>query len=517
MVEEVKKPDTGYECRFAVYVEHPEPGNKDLHVVKVLKHNEDGTKVPEVKLIYDFKRPFWIANKGSRNYEQHKEWELQKNLIRYESTQSDLFRNVARTIGMPGYRGTLKQLCQSPFIYGVEIKSTAVLKKLYQDKFPTLQTGYSVAVADVETDVINGTKEITMMTISFGKHIFTAVTKSYLEGEIHVKERFDAAVQKYLGDIPEVGNIIEKRGIKCELKIVENPLEVIREVANKAHELKPDFLAFWNIDYDMTKMLEIFEKYQIEPKDIFSDPLVPRDYRYFRYKRGPKQKKTASGLVTPIKPAAQWHTVFSTSSFYFIDAMCVYKHVRTGKQEEQSYALDAILKRNGLGGKLKFKEADGYEKLAWHEFMQRRFKIEYIVYNIWDCISIEMLDEKTVDMKLTLPMFSGFSDFEDFKSQPRRAVDKLHYFCLENGRVIGTTPPKAKAKDDEDDEDDSDAQLSDEEMDSMTLGLDGWIITLPAHQIMDNGLFCIKEYPTLKTNVHVHVGDKHNVSLLSNQ
>ena len=33
-------------------------------------------------------------------------------------------------------------------------------------------------------------------------------------------------------------------------------------------------------------------------------------------------------------------------------------------------------------------------------------------------------------------------------------------------------------------------------------------ITLPAHQIMDNGLHCIEEYPDLKTNVHVHVGDQ---------
>lgn len=472
MTEEVKKHETGYECRFAVYVNPPEPGGRDLHLLKLTKHNEDGTKTPEVKLVYDYKRPYWIANKGSRNYEQHKEWEDAKNLIRYESTESELLRNVARSIGYPGFKGNMKMLCQSPFIYGVEIKSTAVIKKMLMDKYPKLQSGFSLAVADVETDVIHGTKEITMMTITFGKHVFTAVTKKYLEGEINVQQRFDNAVQKYLGDIPDVGNIIEKRGIKCELKIVANPLEVIREVAMKAHELKPDFLAFWNIDFDMTKMLEIFEKYEVDPKTIFSDPIVPKEYQYFRYKRGPKQKKTASGLVTPIKPAAQWHTVYSTSSFYFIDAMCVYRHVRTGKQEEQSYALDAILKRNGLGGKLKFSEADKYTRLEWHQFMQSNFKIEYIVYNIWDCISIEMLDEKTSDMKLTLPMFSGFSDFEDFKSQPRRAVDKLHYFCLEKGKVIGTTP-NSKKKDDDEDEDDT--SMTDEEMDNMTLGLDGWI------------------------------------------
>lgn len=514
MSETKEKANTGYECRFAVYVDPPEQNGKDLHLVKLTKHNEDGTRTPEVKLVYDYQRPFWISNKGSRNYSQHKEWEDKTNLIEFKSTQSKLLSNVSKAIGYPGFRGTLKQLCESPYIYGVEILSTAVLKKALMDRYPTLQTTYTIAVSDTETDVVKGTKEIVMMSVTSGSTVFTAVTKDFLEGEVNVQNRFDTAIEKYLGDIPDVGNIIKLRNLKCELVIVDNALEVIRAVANKSHELKPDFLAFWNIDFDMTKMLEVFEKYHEDPKNIFSDPIVPKNYRLFKYIRGPKQKKTASGLVTPIKPAAQWHTVKSTSSFYFIDAMCCFKHIRTGKQEEQSYALDAILKRNKLGGKLKFKEAEHLEKLEWHQFMQSRFKIEYIIYNIWDCISIEMLDEKTSDLRLTLPLFSGFSDFENFKSQPRRVVDKLHYFCLEQGKVIGTTPPKGNKgnkgnsfSDDEDDDDNTEASMSDEDMDKMTLGLEGWIITLPAHQVMDNGLKCIKEYPELRTNIHIQVGD----------
>jgi hypothetical protein len=504
------KNKTGYECRFAVYVEPPYEGDPDLHLVKLTKHNEDGTTTPEVKLVYNYKRPFWIAYKGSRNYVQHKEWEDIDKLIKYDSTQSELIRSIAKALGNPGFKGNLKRICESPYVYGAEILSTAVLKKALMDKYPGLHSRYSVAVADIETDTIKGTKDIEMLTISFKDKVFTAVSKSYFNGETFPQEKFQKAVDKYLRDIPDVGDIVEKRNLKFEFVIVENDLQVIKSAIAKAHEWKPDFLAFWNIDFDMTRIIETCQKYNVDPKDIFSDPIVPKKYRYFRYKRGPKQKKTASGLVTPIKPAAQWHTVYCTSSFYPIDAMCVYKHVRTGKQEEQSYALDAILKRNKLGGKLKFTEADHLSRLEWHQFMQSRYKFEYIVYNIWDCVSIEMLDEKTTDMCLTLPMFSGFSDFENFNSQPRRAVDKLHYFCLNNKRVIGTTPPKSKSKkqDDDDDDDDDDTPLTDDEMDELTLSLRGWIITLPAHLIADNGLNCISEFPDLKTNVHIHVGDQ---------
>jgi hypothetical protein len=113
--------------------------------------------------------------------------------------------------------------------------------------------------------------------------------------------------------------------------------------------------------------------------------------------------------------------------------------VRIGKQEEQSYSLDFILNKNLGIRKLKFEEADHVEKLKWHELMQQSYKVEYIIYNRFDCISIEVLDEKTLDLKATLPTFAGCSDFSIFASQPKRAQDKLHWYILKNKRkVMGT-------------------------------------------------------------------------------
>ena len=193
------------------------------------------------------------------------------------------------------------------------------------------------------------------------------------------------------------------------------------------------------MDFDIGKVILACEKARVDPANIFSDPSVPKEYRYFKYNQGPKMKVTASGLQTPIKPAAQWHTVICPASFYVIDAMCVFKHNRIGKPEKQSYSLDYIL-NDTLGiRKLKFTQADAYTDLKWHQVMQASYKLEYIVYNMFDCISIEILDEKTLDLSLTLPLFAGFSDFANYNSQPRRTVDTLHYYCLNNNRVIGTT------------------------------------------------------------------------------
>lgn len=502
MSEEVKLAPT-YECRFATFVEPPENNAPDLHVVKVIKHNPDGSSVPELKLIKDFKRPYWTVRKGQQDFKQHKEWLDKDKLIEGSSTQSKLVQSIAKSLGMHWFKGNLRRLCVSPYIFGADILSTAVIKKAYLDKYPDIQTPYSVAVADVETDVINGTRDIIIASITYKKTVFTAVTKEFVSTISNVEGKFAQAMDKYLGDI------IKERGITFKLVIVDNAAHAVAEILRVGHELKPDFLAFWNMDFDISRIIEACEKYAVDPKDIFSDPVVPKEYRLFKYKQGPKKKVTASGKVTPIKPAAQWHTVYATSSFYVIDAMCVYKHVRIGKPEEQSYSLDNILNANLGIRKLKFEEASHVSGLKWHELMQSQFKIEYMVYNVFDCISIELLDEKTNDLSLTFPLFSGFSDFENFKSQPRRAVDNLHYFALDNGKVISCTAGKIKKK--EEDEDDEDDEIFDPEndpdQDNNTLSLNGWICTLPAHLVVDNGLKCIEEYPELSSNIRAYVGD----------
>jgi hypothetical protein len=363
---------------------------------------------------------------------------------------------------------------------------------MYMDKYPDHKSYYTAAPFDTETDVVNGTDEITMGTISHGPKIFTAIQKSFMAGQSDVLNRLQAAFHKYLGAF------IENRRLEWEVVLVDREIDVVTACFNKAHEWKPDFVSIWNITFDMEKMLKACERAGVDPAKVFSDPSVPDAYKFFKFKKGPNQKVTASNKVTPIKPSAQWHTVYTPASFYFIDAMCAYRHIRTGSQEEPSYSLDAILKKYEkdilkkypFAGKLKFPEADGYQGLEWHQFMQTNHKIEYVIYNVFDSISMQILDEITQDLCLILPLYSEHSDFENFKSQPRRLADKLHYFALDNGKVFGST---------------SDEMAN--ELDGLTVGLDGWIVTLPAHLVTDNGMKVIAENPYQPTNIRGHVGD----------
>lgn len=421
------------ECRFAVYIPPTEYGEDDVHFIKEQIHYEDGTIKPNTRVIKNYKRSFWVSKKGAQNYKQKKEWTNIDDLIEFKSTQSKLVDNAAKALGTPWFKGNQRKLSTSPYLYGSDILSTAIIKKAYQDKYPNIQTKYSVAVFDVETDVLHGTEEIIMATVTYKDIVYTVVVESFVCGLVNVAKRIEILMDKYLGEY------VSKRKLKSELVIVKSEFEAVDLCFKKIHELQPDFLAIWNIDFDINKVINACVKVNKDPAVIFSDPKVPKEFQYFKYIQGPKQKVTASGLVTPIKPAAQWHTVVCPASFYVIDAMCAFKHVRIGEPDKQSYSLDYIL-NDTLGiRKLKFEEADKYIGLKWHEYMQTYHKLEYIIYNRFDCISIEELDEKTVDLSLTLPLFSGFSDFSNFKSQPRRAVDTLHYYCLSKGMVIGST------------------------------------------------------------------------------
>ena len=474
------------ECRFAVYIAPPEYGMPDLHLIKEQIHDPVTGKVtPHLQLVENFQRKFWVTNKGSRNHLEKKEGEYIENLIEFKSTQSKLVESISKALGMPYFKGDLRKISASPFLYGSDILSTAVIKQAYIDRYPDLKTAASVATFDVETDVLGGTDKIIMATFTFKEIVFTAVVKSFVEGISNPEARVELAMKKYLG------KYVLDRNIKSEIVFVDTEIDVIRATINKAHETKPDFLAIWNMDFDIgRKVIEACKNANVDPADIFCDPCIPKNYRFFTYKKGQTKKVTASGLETPIKPSAQWHTVFCPSSFYIIDAMCVYRQVRTGSAEKQSYSLDAILGEELDLGKLKFEEANKYTKLRWHQFMQSNYKIEYIIYNRFDCIAMELLDEKTLDLAVTLPLFAGCSDFSVFNSQPRRKVDDLHYYFLKNGRVIGTTCSKMA-----------------KEEDAETLGLEGWIITLPAHPVADNGLQIIAEHPELRTNIRGHVAD----------
>lgn len=536
MSTQVKQEVVGREFRFAYHIEAPSPEEPDFHFVKEQVHykKEDGTVEirPEMRLIKDLKRPVWFTRPNLRTHKEKREFEKEENLIKMEVRQSELKQTVARMTGSFRSFSSLRELCGSPYVYGADIPSTLILRKThYEDLYPGLTSPRTVCTFDTETDMLEGKEDIIITTSCFKNQIFVGVQKRVLQGYANPMDMINGRIKKHMDAFIEKNQInpIFKKNqelmdmllSKLDIKVYigDSEIDVIKETFLWIHDKRPDFVAIWNINFDVPKVLTACENAGIDPRNILCDPKLPHAFRKCKYKEGATKKVTAAGKQMPIKPANQWHTLELTSSFYVIDSMCCYRRIRGGA-ELSSYSLESILNLELNIGKLKIDEAEKYKKGEWHRFMQKNMIFDYIAYALFDSFSMILLDLKTKDLSRTLPYLCDFTNFEDYASQTKRLRDNAFLFGLESlGMVLGSLGPKKKAEKKEVfvDEDavimDGDEGGIDE--DDKTLDRRNWVVTLRAFMSV-LGLCVIKEDPKLQTLIRAFVYDSDVVSSYPN-
>jgi len=439
------------ECKHITYIPAVDDYREDTYVIKELIHYKDGTHKPNLRIMSNLKRSFYLTKPHYRNHKQKKESELLSKLNIYHATESDLGKIIASRLGPPYIGKTaLRDVQSSPYLYGIDVNS----------------------------------KSIMIITLATFDRIYTVATKEYLKNSTNIVPQIDYLYNKYAPET-EIKNHIHR-----EFEEAENELDAIKKIFKKAHEWKPDFVAIWNITYDLPYMLDVLRKNYIKPEDIFSDPNIPKHLRYFRFKEGMKQKLTDSGKYTPINIEEQWHYVECPAHFYFIDAMSAHRYIRVGgKTMPGGYSLDNILEQE-LGEdfkKLKFDNNPKYKGIEWHKYMSREKPLEYIVYNMWDVMSMLVLDKKTKDLSHVITLLAGISPYDIFNSGPKKIIDAMHYYYLNQGEVLAAKPCKV--------EDDS------------MLNLSNWITLLPADRIKNKGLQLIEEDPELHMNTRTNVFD----------
>ncbi len=440
---------------------------EDTHVVKEVIVYKDGTRKPNLRIIKNFKRPFYITKPHFRNHNDKKEFEELSKVQTYSSTQSDLPNNIATKIGMNGYkRNVYRDVLRSPYLYGSDVPSTAILSKSYEDKFGVRFTPFTVAALDIESDI--DTKEIYIVSTVFENVIRTAVNRTLLRNyqlttDEEIKDKINTIFKKH---------VRKSEKYTLDITIHDNESSCVVEIFKTIHMWKPDFLSIWNVTFDIKMMANALIKNNIEPKTVFSDPNIPHELKQYEFKEGPAKKKKADGTVMQIDVQNRWHVVKITASFYVIDAMCAYSQIRAGAMKVVGgYGLDNIAKKE-LGkdaGKITFKGLlpDNLAKEEWHRRMSKEHPLEYIVYNMGDNTEMLDLNDVTSDLSVVLPALTGHSHFNYFNSGPSKIVDKLYHEILEDKIVLGTRP----YRDDKD----------------KILGLKGWILTLTAPLITREG------------------------------
>lgn len=450
-------------------------GPGDAIIAKVNKYHPDGRVEPCMMIHPDVQRDFYVTREGHRNYVDKLEWLEEKKLQRFPTTERNMNKRIMQALQMsPGLQMSRKMLFRNPYVFGGDIDITCILGQEYAKRWPEKAHELStVAIIDIETDVVKGTKEIIMCTVTFKDRVYSAITHDFAKTIDNPEQYFYDQVDEHIGDL------LRERKIKLDIEIVDTPGLAAKRCIEHAHLWKPDFLSLWNLDYDMPIIFRALENEGYDLEDVFSDPDIPKNYRFFRYARGQTRKQKASGEFSTIPPAEQWHTVLCPASFYIIDAMPVYRILRRVDGMQPSYSLDFITNLELGEGKLKFIDPDENVEeggLDWHRMMQRKHKGVYLAYNIIDCIRIEQLDEQTTDLTSKIGILKTVSHYKDFNSNPRRICDQLHFYLKDRGFIIGTT---------------SDAMTT--ELDKYVVDMGGWIVTLSPVLIEEFGIRLVED------------------------
>lgn len=479
------------------------PNGQDLHFVKETLVLEDNTTRPNMRIIPDFERPVWVTKPQFRTHTDKKEYEKLEKLDMHMVTQSNMRNKVALLTGNSHSQKQLSELLASPYIYGGDVPSTTILNREVYRKNKNkdiMPVPYRVGAFDTETDVLYGTGEIIIGSMTIWPNVHLVIRKDWLGYE---NSDLDYRINKVMDEKlkPVLDNFFEKMKVKyadrypvtemvLTYEVVSDEISIVEKSFKWFHDRKPDWMAIWNIDFDVTKVMDACARANVDPKQILCDPGFPYEYRVCKYKRGQTFKVAASGKGKPVSPHDQWHTLFLTASFYLIDSMSVYRLMRLGEQEERSYSLDAILEKEFGGNlqKLKHAPADIYVKEKWHQVMQRDHKFEYLAYAAMDTIAMCLLDAKTRDLSHRLPDMSDLTDFSQTNSQPKRLRDAFFEFALDDHKcVIGSVgftrefkkpePEKVDLGDIEEHGPTSDDDLDDdEEEEAQVLSRKGWVI-----------------------------------------
>lgn len=484
----------GRECKHATYTESRNNEEDDLLTIKELVYvkQDDGSVVTVPRLVFkkNYQRPFWITKEKFRNHTDKKEVEYETLLKECETNQRGLNKAIIRQLGYGNPKQQLRTICRNQYIYGADITTPTLMKRTYKEKWPDLFTHNVVAALDTETDMWNGNgKDIIISSVTCKDKVILTVLESWIKDIPDPINTIMKALHQHLG------KYVEERGLKFEIQIIDSAGKMAKVCMDRVHEWQPDFLCAWNMDFDINVMVRALEKEGFDLPDVFSDPRVPPEYRHFKYKPGPTTKKKADGSIENLPPSDRWNVVEAPASFVWIDPMCVYRKIRTASGKEPSYGLDYTMKKN-LGediGKLYFPMGDSTAvpgSVEWHMQMQKYYKVNYIVYNIFDNLGIELLDEVTTDLSTQVSILSESSEYTVFNSNPKRNVNEFYFAMRKEGLIAGTCSD----------------QMEDEN-DRLLLGKDDWIVTLPTHNVVANGVFLIKELPTVRSFVRKGVSD----------
>lgn len=501
---------TSRECKHAIYSVSNNPGYvHDALTVKEWITFKDGTRLPTVSVIKDYKRPYWVTKEPFRNHPDKIQFEDLKRVDKYSCRQLDLTREIYNKIRLGKPSESIRRLARYPYFYGCDFGPEVYLKRVFQERWPDAFKPNLVTVIDSETDMTKpGFVPLMWSEVNDDEIVFyydRSWSKDVLDYDRGVEHLYKQTVTQYFDQVREF--LADRKGEypewidkleKLPLRIVEcdDEFHTTKSMVDHLHFTQPDIVTGWNVFFDADVIHNSAIRAGKDPASILSDPRVPEEFRLAYIRRGNEMKKTSSGREMRLEPQERWDIMQHTASFTIADSMQLYYQLRKAMGKESGgYGLDAVLNRQIGVGKVNLPGDDldmPSNTPHWHTIMQRDYKLEYGVYSIFDSLALKAQEYKNQDLSSQISMLAGAAPYDRFSSQPYINSIDMHFTAIKDrGKVICTTSSEMETKDDVE----------------VILGREGWIVTFQPHMVSPVGLYLFKDMPEVQSTIYMFAAD----------
>jgi len=388
-------------------------------IIRISEIDHDTNAItPKLKIIKNPKRSFYVTKPKFRTHKFKKEVAPLTELDRYDCYNYELPQKLSEVLGVYSKRNDIRALCKSPYVYGADIKIEALIKMRFLNKYGLNRLKLRTGFLDIETSIEN--KNIILISYTHENKVYTAIAKQYMF-------ETDANGNRVPFDLNEVMRVakieykkyINQYGFTFELFESTNEMDLIKWIMARIFENKTDFIGIWNMNFDIPYIINRIKAHGLNPKDIFVHPEVPNDCRTFYY----RQDNSKVSHMT-----LKWHWLTAPGYSQFIDSMGLFSQCRRTSKFRTSYTLDSVLKDYIDTGKKTLGDEGS------HYVMQtQRFK-EYILYNMFDVIGLQLLEWKNQDMT-QMVIYSGETPVGSFSYRTVVTTNKLYNALMKKGMI----------------------------------------------------------------------------------
>lgn len=435
------------------YVDDIGNGDDALVVSEMIEY-EDGETVPNLKIYKNLKVSFWVTQEAHRGHTDKKEFEATKHLDEFTVPYKDKDKEIHKILKgyVPNYLTPTqrRELYQSPYLYGGNIGVEALVAMAYKKELQkqgkvshTPTTGFF----DIEQSLLPSSYgKLPLMVFTTENKVFLAMKRSFMQEErngkmvdVTVKDIEDAAhayidplVASIFAENDDLESAKGKLPFEYNFFVGDTEVDMINWIFGKMHETKVTFIGIWNLGYDIPEIIKVLKSSGIPLENVFADPsLRNKGFAKAHFKEDKRQVAHFT---------QKWHWLSNTAHFQFVDSMALYSYIRQVDGKEASYALDDILKKFGLGGKLKIDktaELEGLQTEDWHRAMLGRFFVSYALYAMWDGMSLQILEWLNNDLTAMM-LLSDTTPPKFFPNQTIRVTNTLYQDWKPKGYILGT-------------------------------------------------------------------------------